>query len=85
MKYFLEDVQARAQALVKALKLFDDMVSALPNEVDVSEGEILEKIRKVQEENEEVGEQLAAELEAVADEKRRVGRLFAEVASKTLN
>lgn len=80
-----EDVQARAQALVKALKLFDDMVSALPNEVDVSEGEILEKIRKVQEENEEVGEQLAAELEAVADEKRRVGRLFAEVASKTLN
>jgi len=79
-----EDVQARAQALVKALKLFDDMVSALPLEVDVPERDSREDQER-EEENEEVGDSWLLSWRLWQREKRRVGRLFAEVASKALN
>ena len=73
-----------AVAFAKALKTFDDLVQSLPEEVDQGEAAMIEKIRKLQEENEAVEREIADELEGVEADLKMVRRTFRSIADKEL-
>ena len=73
-----------AVAFAKALKTFDDLVHLLPEEVDQGDAAMMEKIKKLQEENEAVEREIADELEGVEADLKIVRRTFRSVADKEL-
>ncbi|KAE9595427.1 putative mediator complex, subunit Med21 [Lupinus albus] len=81
---FAEQAKQMSTALVKAAKQFDALVEALP----ISEGDEdaqVERIAKLQAENDAIGQELQKQLEAAEKELNQVRELFSQASDNCLN